>query len=139
MKTKTRKPLFERLQKGLKEGIAYVNGELTLRTVDVADVPPEIDAATLAEVRAQTAMSQRVFASLLNVSAKTLQSWEQGVRQPSDASRRLLQVFCEEPAVMCRIAGLPVVHLTGVETQTLPSGARKIVIKRRSNTAARYS
>ena len=137
MNTQSRTPLFSRLKNGLKESIAHAKGELTLRTVEVPDAPPEIDAETLAEIRAQVAMSQRVFAQMLNVSAKTLQSWEQGVRRPSDASRRLLQVFCEEPEVLCRIVGLPIVHLSGVETKTLSSGVRKIVITRRSGTSAR--
>lgn len=136
MSTREREPLFSRLKNGLKESIAHAKGEHTLRTVEVPDAPPEIDAETLAEIRAQVAMSQRVFAQMLNVSAKTLQSWEQGVRRPSDASRRLLQVFCEEPEVLCRIVGLPIVHLAGVETKTLSSGVRKIVITKRSGTSA---
>jgi len=130
MKTRDRKPLFERLRNGLSDGIAHAKGERTLRTVTMPDPPPEIDATTLANVRAQSAMSQRVFARMLNVSPKTVQSWEQGVRRPSDASRRLLQVFCEEPEILCRIAGLPVVHLSGIRTKTLPSGVRKIVVSR---------
>ena len=91
MTTKRWKPLFERLKQGLKEGIAHVQGELTLRTVEVPEEPPEIDAKSLAALRTQAAMSQAVFAKLLNVSTKTLQSWKQGVRQPSDVSRRLIQ------------------------------------------------
>lgn len=130
MKTQNRKPLSERLRKGLSEGLAHAEGELTLRTVAVPEPPPEIDAETLAIVRAQTAMSLRVFASMLNVSPKALQSREQGVRQPSDASRRRLQVFCEELEILCRIAGLPVVHLSGIQTKTLPAGIRKIFIAR---------
>ncbi len=58
-------------------------------------------------MRTQATMSQAVFAKLLNVSTKTLQSWEQGVRQPSDVSRRLFQVFREVPGMLCRIVGLP--------------------------------
>lgn len=75
MKSRDRKPLFERPKKGLNEGIAHATGELTLRTVAIPDPPPEIDAETLASVRAQSAMSQRVFAKMLNVSPMTLQSW----------------------------------------------------------------
>ncbi len=131
MKTLPRKPLFDRLRQGLKESIAHTKGELTLRTVDMPDAAPEIDGETLAAVRAQAAMSQRVFAQMLNVATKTLQSWEQGVRQPSDASRRLLQVFCEEPEIMCRIVGLPAVHLSGVEMRNLPAGRRRIVINQK--------
>lgn len=128
MTTKRRKPLFERLQQGLEEGIAHVQGVLTLRTVEVPEEPPEIDGGTLAALRAQAAMSQAVFAKLLNVSTKTLQSWEQGVRQPSEASRRLLQVFSEEPAMLCRIVGLPEISLSGVQTKRMASGQRKVVI-----------
>lgn len=132
MTAKQRKPLFERLKQSVGEGIAHVRGDLTLRTVDVPEEPPEIDGTTLAALRAQAAMSQSVFAKLLNVSTKTLQSWEQGVRQPSDASRRLLQVFSEQPEMMCRIVGLPEISLSGVQTQRTANGQRKVVIVNRS-------
>ena len=131
MKTKKRKPLFERLKQGLQEGIAHAKGELTLRTVDLPEAPPEIDAATLSAMRGQAAMSQAVFAKLLNVSTKTLQSWEQGTRQPSDASRRLLQVFSEQPEILCRMVGLPEVSLKGVQVKQLATGHRKLVIVNR--------
>lgn len=129
MTTKRRKPLFERLKQGLEEGIAHAQGELTLRTVEVPEEPPEIDAKTLAALRDRAAMSQAVFAKMLNVSTKTLQSWEQGVRQPSDASRRLIQVFSSDPEVICRSAGLPEIHLEGVAIERLPQGRRRIVVK----------
>ena len=81
-------------------------------------------------------MSQGIFAQVLNVSVKTLQSWEQGVRVPSDASRRLIQVFAERPDVLCELVGLPTVTLPGVEIQT-SKGRRRIVVKRRPKGAAR--
>ncbi len=128
MKEKKRKPLFERLKKGLNEGIAHASGELTLRTVEIPDDPPEIDGKTVAALRAQASMSQAVFAKMLNVSTKTLQSWEQGVRKPSDASRRLIQIFSTDPEVICRSAGLPEISLDGVKIRQLTKGRRKIVI-----------
>jgi len=78
-------------------------------------------------------MSQSVFARLLNVSTKTLQSWGQGVRQPSDASRRLLQVFSEQPEMLCKIVGLPEISLSGVQTQRTTSGQRRVAIVNRSS------
>ncbi|MCC6154411.1 MAG: hypothetical protein IT367_11665 [Candidatus Hydrogenedentes bacterium] len=45
-------------------------------------------------------MSQTVFAAPLNVSKKTVQSWEQGIRSPSDASLRLLQIIRKRPDVV---------------------------------------
>ena len=40
MTAKRRKPLIERLKKGIEEGIAHAHGELTLRTVEVSEEPP---------------------------------------------------------------------------------------------------
>jgi putative transcriptional regulator len=124
-----RKPLFERLKAGLEEGIAHATGELTLRTIDVPEDPPEINPETLAALRERAAMSQAVFAKLLSVSPKTVQSWEQGVRRPSDAARRLIQVFSEAPGVVCRSAGLREVRLQGVEIVETVKGRRRIVVK----------
>ena len=129
MSTRTRKPLFERLKQGLEEGIAHARGEITLRTVVMPEKPPEIDAETLVSLRDQSAMSQTVFARMLNVSPKTVQSWEQGVRTPSHASRRLIQIFSEHPEAVCRSVGLPPVTLKGVTIENLSPGRRKLVVQ----------
>ena len=131
-----RKPLFERLQQGLEEGIAYSQGELSLRTVEVPDKPPDIDAATLVALRESAAMSQAIFARMLNVSTKTVQSWEQGNRQPSEASKRLIQIFSEHPEVVCETIGLPNVTLSGVRIHDMGKGRRKIVVKKKTKQKA---
>src|SRR5437763_12678882 len=115
MATKLRKPFFERLKTGLEEGIAHARGELTLKTVEVPAAPPEIDAKTLAALREAAAMSQAVFAKVLYVSTKTVQSWEQGVRVPSMAARRLIHIFAEQPEAVCRAVGMRPVRLRGFE------------------------
>ena len=107
MSTPTRKRLFDRLKSGLEEGIAHAHGELTLRTVQIPEPPPEVSARDVSALRKKAGMSQAVFARVLNVSPKTLQSWEQGVRRPADASRRLIQIFRDHPEVLCEAAGLP--------------------------------
>jgi len=132
MAAKERKPLFERLKQGLEEGVAYAQGELTLRTVEMPEKPPEIDAKTIAALRDRAAMSQTVFARMLNVSPKTLQSWEQGTRKPSDASQRLIQIFSEHPAVICQSVGLPAISLEGVEIKSGTKGRRRITVKRKA-------
>ena len=101
-----RRPLFQRLKQGLNEGIEFSKQKLELRSVEFPEEPPEIDAAELAALRQQSGLSQAVFARLLNVSTKTVQSWEQGTRKPSQASRRLIQVFSHQPKVLYEIAGL---------------------------------
>lgn len=129
MRKKNRKPFAERLQQGLKEGIAHSKGEISLKTVELPEEPPDIDAKTVAAIRKQTEMSQAVFARMLNVSTKTVQGWEQGLRRPSQASRRLIQVFSERPEVLCQIVGLPLVKLRGVTIKVNANGRRKIVVQ----------
>ena len=128
---KGRKPLFERLKAGLEEAISHARGQITLRTTtyDLPEEPPEIDPTTLVALRDQSKMSQAVFARLLNVSTKTVQSWEQGVRTPSHASRRLIQIYSEHPETVCRSVGLPPVTLKGVTIKELSPGHRKIMIQ----------
>ena len=103
---KARKPFFDRLKEGLDEGIAFARGELSLKTVEVPDEPPQVDAATLAAIRKRAQMSQALFARVLNVSPKTVQSWEQGTRSPSQASLRLIELFSQRPQVVCDLVGL---------------------------------
>jgi len=40
------------------------------------------------------------------VSTRTVQSWEQGSRKPSQAALRLIQVFREDPEGLLRLAGI---------------------------------
>jgi len=100
-----RKPLPERLKAGLTEAVRFAKGELTLRTVQFPAPPPKIAPKDVASLRAKTGMSQAVFARVLNVSTKTVQSWEQGGRKPSRAALRMLQVFRENPTFVIEIVG----------------------------------
>jgi putative transcriptional regulator len=109
MRTKMkRKPLAERLEQGLKEGIQFAKGELTLRTTVIPSPPAEIRAKEVTALREKAGMSQTVFARVLNVSTKTVQSWEQGQRKPSHAALRMLQVFRSRPQVVCEVAGVTI-------------------------------
>jgi putative transcriptional regulator len=101
-----RKPFSERLTDGLTEAVQFAKGELTLRTVAVPDPPPDIAAREVASLRTKARMSQIVFARVLNVSTKTVQSWEQGERKPSHAALRMLQVFRENPTLVFKVVGL---------------------------------
>jgi putative transcriptional regulator len=127
MATEHRKPIFDRLKSALEEAIAHAKGELTLKTIQLPEAPPEIDAKTLVALRQAAAMSQAVFARMLYVSTKTVQSWEQDVRKPSMAARRLIQIFTEQPAAVCKVVGLPVVKLNGFKIKTVGEGKRRIV------------
>ncbi|MEX0716629.1 MAG: helix-turn-helix domain-containing protein [Planctomycetaceae bacterium] len=74
----SRQPLAARLAKSLEEGIRHAKGEVDLKTIEMPQEPPEVDAGAVVRLRKKANMSQAVFARLLNVSTKTVQSWEQG-------------------------------------------------------------
>ena len=103
-----RKPLFERLKTGLEEAILHAKGDITLKTttLEIPDRPPEIVAEELTTLRLKSGMSQAVFARMLNVSTKTIQSWEQGQCKPSQAALRLIQVFRHDPSGLLELVGM---------------------------------
>jgi putative transcriptional regulator len=104
----------EQICKGLEEAILHAKGEITLKTttLELPDRPPEVGAEQLTELRLASGMSQPVFTRVLNVSPRTVQSWEQGHRKPSQAAFRLIQVFRQNPSGLLEVAGMTVPKVT---------------------------
>jgi len=100
-KLRSRPPFPERLRTSLAETLAYARGEVELPTtvLTLPDPPPAYDAERIRTLRTGLGFSQPYFSRLLNVSPKTVQSWEQGTRLPSQASARLLQLI-ENPSLL---------------------------------------
>jgi putative transcriptional regulator len=97
----------EQIRNGLEEAISHAKGEITLKmtTIETPDKPPDVDAEELTKLRLKSGLSQAVFARMLNVSTKTVQSWEQGQRKPSQAALRLIQVFRQNPSGLLELVG----------------------------------
>jgi len=59
---------------------------------------------SVSEIREKTGLSQSRFATLLGVSVRTLQDWEQGRRYPSGAARTLLLIAHKNPVALLDVA-----------------------------------
>jgi putative transcriptional regulator len=75
-----------------------------LRELKRGDVGRIIHVPNVARIRAATGLSQAHFATLLGVSVRTLQDWEQGRRAPSGAARTLLLIAERNPRVLLDVA-----------------------------------
>ncbi len=86
---------------GLQELIDYSEGKIDLRTsrLNVTPVRETISVDEIKGTREKLGMSQGVFAIVMGVSAKTVQSWETGRYMPDGAARRLISILQADPSV----------------------------------------
>jgi putative transcriptional regulator len=84
---------MKKFQQDLLESVRQMRRGQAARVTKVK-LPPA------AEARAKVGLSQQDFARLLGVSARTLQDWEQGRREPTGAAKTLLRVAVTHPEVL---------------------------------------
>ena len=82
-----KKELFEDLFENVQEGVSILKGEKKPSRTFVVDVPDVKD------IRKKQKLSQTELASLIGISVKTLQNWEQRRRVPRGPAVRLLQII----------------------------------------------
>ena len=83
----------EELGEKLLQSVREMKAGKAARATLVA--PNEVAAARL-----KTGLSQSQFAQVLQISARTLQEWEQGRRKPSGAAQALIQIAFKHPEVI---------------------------------------
>lgn len=85
---------FEDLKAGLTEAVEHKKGKINLRSdaIEVPQPPSQYKGSEIKKIRERLKYSQGVFAKLLNVSIKTVQSWESGLRKPSHSALRLIEL-----------------------------------------------
>jgi len=74
--------------------------KVDLRAVEIPPRPKPMKPADIRAVREGLNASQALFARLLNVSSNAVESWEQGIRQPRQATLKLLHVARKNPEVL---------------------------------------
>jgi len=60
----------------------------------------DVEPNDIVQARIKCGLSQAQFAVALNISARTLQQWEQGRRHPSGAAETLLKIISRHPEVL---------------------------------------
>jgi putative transcriptional regulator len=83
--------LFDELLKSVRQGGSILRG------TGRASRKTKVDEPSVARIREAYGLSQERFASLLGISVRTLQNWEQGRRRPHGPARVLLRVAAKHP------------------------------------------
>lgn len=91
----------ERIIQGMREALAYLNGDESNVKVHKATVP-DLDVAS---VREKTKLSQEMFAKVFHIPLGTLRGWEQKVRKPDGATRVLLTLIDRDPIGVLKMLG----------------------------------
>ena len=83
--------LFSELLTSVQEAGKIMRGELP--AAQAHEIPePEVK-----RIREQIGFSQAKFATLIGVSIRTIQNWEQGHRRPTGAAKVLLRLVQADP------------------------------------------
>ena len=84
----------ESLLRGAKEALEYAKGKKQASKTYRVKIPEKIDVGA---IRDKLHMSQNAFAACFGFSIRTIEKWEQGVRQPAGAARAYLLVIDRNP------------------------------------------
>ena len=73
---------------------------LDLRQAELPARPKAMKPAEIRALRESLNASQALLARLLNVSSNAVESWEQGIREPRQATLKLLHIAKKNPSVL---------------------------------------
>jgi DNA-binding transcriptional regulator YiaG len=73
---------------------------LDLRAVEMPPRPKPLKPDDIRTLREGLNASQALFARLLNVSSNAVESWEQGIREPRQATLKLLHIARKNPGIL---------------------------------------
>ena len=96
---------FAELKQAMEDALACERGErrdLKVTRIQAPQPPKAMTPRDIARIREKLNCSQAVFAMMLNISTKTVQAWEQGSREPSDAALKLLTIAKNHPHVLLK-------------------------------------
>ena len=83
-----------------KHATKSATNALDLRAAQLPARPKPMKPADIRALRERLNASQALLARLLNVSSNAVESWEQGIREPRQATLKLLQIAKKNPGVL---------------------------------------
>ena len=90
---------FKRIEKSLKEALAFAEGKNVQARVSVY-APLSVD---VKQIRQSLGMSQAQFAAAFGIGLRTLRNWESGERVPKGIALVLFKILAQEPQTVMRI------------------------------------
>lgn len=92
--------VYDGIMQGLNEALEHAQGKRQLRTATITVEPlKDFDRTEIKNIRSTLGVSQSIFASIMGVSAKTVEAWEGGRNKPDGAARRLLALIQDDPSI----------------------------------------
>jgi DNA-binding transcriptional regulator YiaG len=99
--TKKKVKIFDDLKQALSDALDYEHRRNTgLRVSQLPPPPKPLTPGQIRAIRQSFNVSQAGFARIINVSVNAVESWEQGVRRPREATLKLLSVADKHPEVL---------------------------------------
>ena len=93
--------IFDDLKQALSDALDYQQGKKTrLRVSQLPPPPKPLTPSQIRAIRHSFNVSQAGFARIINVSVNAVESWEQGVRRPREATLKLLSVAHRHPEIL---------------------------------------
>ena len=96
--------VYESIMAGLNEALADAQSEKPILKRQKVFVEPVkvFEADEVKKIRNSTGMSQKIFASYMGVSDKTVEAWEAGTNHPSGAASRLLSMIEKDKEIIIK-------------------------------------
>ena len=94
--------ISDSLLSGPKQALAHARGEKSRVKVHKVKVPKQVDVKS---IREKLHLTRQAFADRFGFSIRTLEKWEQGVRQPDGAARAYLVVIEKNPKAVIAALG----------------------------------
>ncbi|NQZ07025.1 MAG: transcriptional regulator [Algicola sp.] len=99
--------LFEEISESFDAFKEHSQGKITLKTTELESLPePQITGSEIKHIRERLNVSRGVMATMLRISSRKLEKWEQGISSASPEAAILIKLVNKHPDMVQRIQAL---------------------------------